>query len=662
MSFLPYPPTNTTEAIQVFKQDVQIAHDVVHGGDTTDVATENGNVPSFSKLVKTLTDEVEAATGVDVSLRSDLASSNSTVLVGGAYAADVGKIAKFWTPIFVESFRQSGFSDSQTIQAALSFIDGMTTTGTRLIFQSGRKYTYNAEHSIKNINNMWIDLNGATLFRANGSTTSALLSADLTVSGGTTFTVDSVPSTWAVGEFLSAFTSDSDADCSRDRRRITSIVGNTVTIANAFSFTPSKTTLPAGTRIAKSFSCFAGRPSSADTSAYPLTQGNNRQIFISNGVIDGNRANQFNVSWRFIPEITLHSNGAVIEKMNFKNITTETVVGHGITVRDCVYEDIGGSVMHTSISDDTISQAGYSYFVGNTCKRTNLATNAKIGHSEGAITFSWNAGNFIVANNYFEDLTEAWLGGFGPSTGVNSDEFFIATGNIVKGAAGVMDFFSADIIGVNIFGNVLHNCGDSVDDTFTLNKSPNGSFHSNVLSGTTTAYQAQPKSLSRNHHIGFSSSIPQNIHLYRSLTNGPTFGVSNTAAGFWPTLPSKTTAFFEGSASDGINVAHISDGYTSNSVFTSARTSATAEWSYDHANKKMVMGTNISAGLIEFKTGTYTTRMRIADDGVDTPNFQGLYLGEKATDGSWRFSISGSNLLIERRIAGVWTTKSTITG
>lgn len=89
MAFLPYPPTTVESAIAVFKQDVQIAHDVVHGDNTTDVDTENGLVPSFSKLVQTLTDEVEAATGVDVSLRSDLASASSSVLIAGMTASSL---------------------------------------------------------------------------------------------------------------------------------------------------------------------------------------------------------------------------------------------------------------------------------------------------------------------------------------------------------------------------------------------------------------------------------------------------------------------------------------------------------------------------------------------------------------------------------------------
>jgi len=86
MPFLPYPPNGTTEAVNVLNQDVQILHNIVHGSELVDIPTENGDVPTIAKLIK----EVEDATGVDVSLRSDLAVDNSTVLVGGVEASVVG--------------------------------------------------------------------------------------------------------------------------------------------------------------------------------------------------------------------------------------------------------------------------------------------------------------------------------------------------------------------------------------------------------------------------------------------------------------------------------------------------------------------------------------------------------------------------------------------
>lgn len=44
------------------------------------------------------------------------------------------------------------------------------------------------------------------------------------------------------------------------------------------------------------------------------------------------------------------------------------------------------------------------------------------------------------------------------------------------------------------------------------------------------------------------------------------------------------------------------------------------------------------------------------------PSNKAYYLGEKTTDGSWRMQISGSDLIMQRRIAGSWVTKNTITG
>lgn len=44
------------------------------------------------------------------------------------------------------------------------------------------------------------------------------------------------------------------------------------------------------------------------------------------------------------------------------------------------------------------------------------------------------------------------------------------------------------------------------------------------------------------------------------------------------------------------------------------------------------------------------------------PSNKAYYIGEKTTDGSWRMQISGSDLIMQRRIAGSWVTKNTITG
>lgn len=46
----------------------------------------------------------------------------------------------------------------------------------------------------------------------------------------------------------------------------------------------------------------------------------------------------------------------------------------------------------------------------------------------------------------------------------------------------------------------------------------------------------------------------------------------------------------------------------------------------------------------------------------DLENINEIYLGDRDTNGSWRFTTSGDDLLIQQREAGVYNTKSTISG
>lgn len=52
MAFEKFPPTNASEAVAVFKQDVIIVHDVAHGDENSEVLTENGLIPSVAKFMK----------------------------------------------------------------------------------------------------------------------------------------------------------------------------------------------------------------------------------------------------------------------------------------------------------------------------------------------------------------------------------------------------------------------------------------------------------------------------------------------------------------------------------------------------------------------------------------------------------------------------------
>jgi hypothetical protein len=46
--------------------------------------------------------------------------------------------------------------------------------------------------------------------------------------------------------------------------------------------------------------------------------------------------------------------------------------------------------------------------------------------------------------------------------------------------------------------------------------------------------------------------------------------------------------------------------------------------------------------------------------GGDVTAVGAVYIGGNATDGSWRMTISGTSLVVQRRESGVWVTKQTV--
>jgi len=117
-----------------------------------------------------------------------------------------------WHGIFVEEFRRpDDIYDSDVINRALQYISNLPFTGTKLIFQPRRSYRPAHTCWLTNIHDCHIDLNGATIRRLNGADTSSTLAAELTVAGGTTFTLAAVPSNWRIGDAVTAFTDDTYA-------------------------------------------------------------------------------------------------------------------------------------------------------------------------------------------------------------------------------------------------------------------------------------------------------------------------------------------------------------------------------------------------------------------------------------------------------------------
>jgi parallel beta-helix repeat protein len=201
MAFLPYPPATTTDVIAVLKQDAGIAHEIIHGNVTADVDTESGLVPSFAKVVKTLTDEVNAATGVDTTLRANLASVSSTVAVGGVEARRVAAGAIFLSPSLCIAL--GGFKSA--VETALS------TYGT--VHLTAGSYSSNAEVDIPSGKSVVVGggavINataGSSVFRIQGSGVS--ITGTGKIRGASSASVD--PYTFAIATGVSA------ADCTVD--------------------------------------------------------------------------------------------------------------------------------------------------------------------------------------------------------------------------------------------------------------------------------------------------------------------------------------------------------------------------------------------------------------------------------------------------------------
>lgn len=180
MSFLPYPPANATEAIAIFSQDVQIAHDIIHGDETQQVDTEGGIVPSFAKVVKTLTDEVNAATGVDTSLRSDLANINSVVQVAAVKALDLGR--KYGEFVLVEDYSNLVVAGDWTNAWNAALSTGKNVAGTRGV-------EYKVTGKLFNTNNQYVDLRGSAIRQYTDQTPifDAVNKAGVTITGGKLF-------------------------------------------------------------------------------------------------------------------------------------------------------------------------------------------------------------------------------------------------------------------------------------------------------------------------------------------------------------------------------------------------------------------------------------------------------------------------------------------
>lgn len=381
---------------------------------------------------------------------------------------------------YVESFRTPGLSDSNTIRSALDYIESNRAGNTTvLVFEASREYVYDRTAELRTINNLLINLNGATLRRAPATATRAFLAQDAGT-GQSSIYVDAIPENWEVGDYLSAYVDNTDAGTSKNTCLITAIVRaeNRVVISGGFgNFGGYTALIPSGTTVAKKFGAFIGRPSSTE-SYVPTPGGVNYNVHIVGpGIIDGNAAQQENNSWYFNNEIVLHGRSSSVVGISFERIAGECIVGHGLRVENNSFRQLQGSAFHTSMHDDSWSNSSASWFVGNFVDGVCLATQAVGGHTEGAVTFSWGAGRLIITGNEFANGAESVMGSFHPDA-TNTDRWLIFSNNICRSFNRLFYSLGDGVEGVVVADNILIDCESSL---FQMVKLLNGA--TNIVGG-----------------------------------------------------------------------------------------------------------------------------------------------------------------------------------
>jgi hypothetical protein len=186
-------------------------------------------------------------------------------------------------------------------------------------------------------------------------------------------------------------------------RQITSISGNTVTIAHPFN-------------------------SSWQSGSMVYTTGNGATLksgaTLQGLTIDGNMTNNTIGRWANAAGIVTTSDGNNIKGVTLQNLPSEGIVvyGTGNTIAQCSFNNISGNGVH-------FSYANNSYL--RDCRFTSTNRRFSVGHCGGAIIWSLSIVGTYISHCYVEDTP---LAGFGYIQNTMNDNIY-ATDCTVKNAA-----------------------------------------------------------------------------------------------------------------------------------------------------------------------------------------------------------------------------------
>lgn len=300
-------------------------------------------------------------------------------------------------------------------------------------------YIFDSELNLRDFHSITINGRGATIKRADSSITSVTLQESYT--GGLNLLINEKNPNIKAGDTLAIAKSQSITDL--ELRQVTKVSANIITVSSPFtkSYEPGHVAF-------KSFYMITGLPSHVEN-------GTNPAITIENVVFDGNARKNFqNFGWKVNGTIGLHGGKtSQIRHNKFIDIPNENIVGHGMEVHHNTFANLNGSAFHTSVHDTTKNLNAKASFHDNVVVNPNRIDPKLNGHSEGAVTFSWGAGNLEVYNNTFSSDSRNY-GVFGIFAGEkqNTDENLLIRNNRATGFEYIIKIYSPAAYPVN---NVL---------------------------------------------------------------------------------------------------------------------------------------------------------------------------------------------------------------
>ena len=304
----------------------------------------------------------------------------------------------------VESFRQSGMSDQEVIQAACDSVPENSI----LLFDNK---TYNIDHTIFVYKSL--KFNGPATFRREDQ-----VDCQLTEPAGedSRQLVLNTSEGLKVRDYFLLTNGQKDYKNTTSMNLITAINGNMVT-----------TFYPIGKFVNGSADYMAGTHFLKDVKFFWVTDRNpgifpTQTCSFVNLTFDGNRYhNQGSYSWLLHYGILAASKGkTIIDSCTFMNNPAENVLGHNLYISNSSFRNLNGSAIHTSIDRLYVAENEiHSEFINNHFENTNEILSTIGGHSEGCITHSNSGGYYTAKNNTFINVGEAIIGLLYPSVSQN---------------------------------------------------------------------------------------------------------------------------------------------------------------------------------------------------------------------------------------------------